>query len=103
MRSMQQRLEWCVKNGDLTLSDLATWMHRPVATVRTWLKFGRVPMGPPGRLAFDRLDKLENAIKSKNGLPVPADISWSKRAEYIAGVRDVVERNGRVPKMRTAV
>lgn len=101
-RSFTDRLRSCVERADMTISDAAVWFDRPRPTVRTWIEEGRTPAGPSGRLAFQRLDMLQSALHDRSRLPIPADLSWRKRAEYIRGVRDAAERNARVPKMRTA-
>ena len=100
--SFTTRLLWCKEHGDMTVSDLSVWFGRPRATVNTWVN-GRIPYGPAGRLAAAHLTLLENAIRKNKSLPVPIDLSWTKRADYIRGVRDAIERNYRVPQMRSAI
>lgn len=101
MPTYQTRLEWCMKWGGLTISDLARWFDRPRATVNTWV-LGRTPYGPSKNPADRALMLLEFRIKAKNGFPVPADLSWKKRAVYIRSQRNDAERHTRVPGLRTA-
>lgn len=101
MPSYQKRLAWCMQNGVLTISDLARWFDRPRATVNTWV-LGRTPYGPSKNVADRALLLLEMRIKAKNGFPVPAELSWAKRAVYIRGQRNDAERHTRVPNLRTA-
>ena len=101
LRSFPKALKWCMIHGDMTVSDLAVWFDRPRSTVNTWVN-GSTPYGPAGRLAFYALGVLQLRIKQKKVLPVPATLSWLKRADYIRGVRDAAGRNSRVPQVRTA-
>ena len=101
MRDFAVTLAWCMKRGDMTISDLAVWFERPRATVNTWVN-GRTPYGPSGREAGASLERLHAAIRNKRGFPIPATLSWKKRADYIKGVRDAAQRNGRVSLLRAA-
>lgn len=100
-QNFSARLEWCMREGDLTISDLARWFDRPRTTVNTWVD-GRTPYGPSGRLALRRLELLQNAIRKKWGFPIAETLSWKKRADYIRGLRDAGERRARVSPMRVA-
>jgi hypothetical protein len=102
MQDFSKALAQCMKRGDMTVSDLARWFDRPRATINTWVN-GRTPYGPSGRLAFRLLELLQSSIRNKQGFPIPETLSWSKRADYIRGIRDAAERNCRVPSARIAV
>lgn len=101
MASFEKRLEDCMRRGDMTISDLARWFDRPRATINTWVT-GRTPYGPSSRLAEERLWLLEYCIRNKRGFPVPANLSWTNRANYIRGQRDDAERHVSVPRVRVA-
>lgn len=100
-RGFHHRLARCVKVGDLIIADLHHWFDRPSSTVRMWLIDGWTPRGPAGKLAVERLDLLERAIKEKRGLPPPRELSALRRPKYIKQVRDELER-ARVPQTRFA-
>ena len=102
MKDFPGKLQQCMTRGDLTVSDLARWFDRPRATINTWVN-GRTPYGPAGRLAFEDLEALQLAIRNRRGFPVPANMSWSKRANYIRGMRNGADRHNRVPSLRPSV
>lgn len=68
MTTLQQRLRWCQKRGNLTVADLARWLDRPYPTVRTWVENGSEPGGGPvdAEAVYGRLATLESLI---NGRP----------------------------------
>jgi hypothetical protein len=102
MGDFTKRLTRCAKVTGMTTSDLARWFDRPRATVNTWLK-GRTPWGPQQKRALRNLDLLEFSIKDRGKYyPVPDHLNWSKREEYIRGMRDDAGRNHSVPDMRTS-
>ncbi|MDE2471855.1 MAG: hypothetical protein KGL35_24805 [Bradyrhizobium sp.] len=102
MPSFTDRLCKCQKASEMTISDLMRWFDRPRATVNTWLN-GRTPFGPPAALAEKRLAMLEFSIKTRSGhYPVPAELTWKQRENYVRGMRHDAERNYRVPNMRAA-
>jgi hypothetical protein len=86
MSEFAKRLRWCIKHGDLTVADLQHWFDRPYATVRTWVFDARVPRGPAGRQAFQRLRPLE--LKIRRGFSVPVDLSNDERPVFIRKLRD---------------
>jgi hypothetical protein len=97
-----QRLERCTAKTEMTVSDLARFLRVPRATVNTWVN-GRVPYGPKATFADQRLKLLEHSVKTRpTYYPVPNNLSWKKRVEYVQGMRDDAERNSRVPDMRAA-
>lgn len=102
MKDFSQRLAWCMKRGDLTVSDLTRWFDRPRATVNTWVD-GRTPYGPSGRLAIRWLELLQNVIKNKAGFPIPEELSGKARSNYIRDIRDAVKHHTRVPAMRASL
>lgn len=70
---IQNRLLWCMRHGNLTVADLSRWLGRPDPTVRGWVKNGGGVGGPEQDVAeLERaLARLETAIKSQQGFPVP--------------------------------
>src|SRR3954469_8550036 len=85
MSIFAKRLNWCIKEGNLTVADLQHWFDRPYATVRTWVFDARVPRGPSGRAAFNALKVLETKIR--RGLVVPSALSNDARPAYIRKLR----------------
>lgn len=101
MSTFSQRLNWCLQRGELTISDLAIWFDRPRSTVNTWVQ-GRTPKGPAGRLAETWLKTLQDWIRNKAGLPVPLELTQSRRVQYIQGLRDDAKRHIRVSPLRAS-
>ena len=100
MPSFTERLRACIKQTDMTVSDLSRWFGRPRATVNTWIN-GRTPFGPQARSAILWLERLELSIKDRSSYyPIPEDYDWPKREAYVKGMRDDAERNYRVSSMR---
>ena len=96
------RLRKCVRDGGLTISDLARWFDRPRATVNTWLQ-GRKPLRHLGALEVERdLALLETAVKSGQWFPIPLDLTWAARERHIRGARHAAARDHRVPTVRAA-
>lgn len=86
----------------MTVSDLSRFLRVPRATVDTWVN-GRTPYGPKADYAKKRLALLEHSIRTRpKYYPIPDNLSWKKRVEYVQGMRDDAERNGRVPNLRAA-
>ena len=73
------------------MSDLAHWLDRPYATVRTWVIARRVPHTIYQAQIALHLELLEKAIASRTVFPLPA-MSAHKRPEYIKQVRDAARR-----------
>lgn len=91
-----------VEATGFTVSDLARFLRCPRATANTWLN-GRIPYGPKASFAEKRLTLLEYSVKTRpTYYPIPDNLSWKKRVEYVQGMRDDAERNYRVPNMRAA-
>ena len=102
MRDFTKRLTRLIKHTGFTVSDLARFLRVPRATVNTWLN-GRVPFGPKAKHAEERITLLEDSVKKRQQYyPIPDNLSWKKRVEYVQGMRDDAERNHRVPDMRAA-
>lgn len=94
MTSFSKTLKDLMQVGDLTYADLHHWFVRPRPTVRAWVEREHEPRGPSGSLAWERLRLLERAIKFRQGLPVPRELSCMERPAYIQQVRDGLERDG---------
>lgn len=83
---LKERLKACMRDGNLTVADLAYWLSRPDPTLRTWIKGTRMQGGPGDQQAVLRdLKALETLIAKKRGFPVPP-ISLRKRKAYLDGV-----------------
>jgi len=85
MPTLQRRLQAVLKDGNLTIADLARWLDKPDPTVRGWINRGLKPCCPARDLEeiLDALERLEWKIRKKDGFPVPR-MSWGKRKSYIA-------------------
>lgn len=94
MSELAARLAWCQQAGLMTVSDLAHWLDRPNATVRTWLFMGRVPRTSAQRVDVDnKLRLLELAITHKCGFPLSPTESQRTRPQTIERIRDELERS----------
>lgn len=71
--SISARLQRVLRDGNLTVADLARWFDRPYPTVDGWVKKGLMPRGGPrdGEQVLAELDNLERLLRRKK-LPVPA-------------------------------
>jgi hypothetical protein len=80
-----RRIKSLLAAGNLTVSDIARWLGRPIPTISGWAKGGRVGTLPPHDLAHlaAQLRELERRIERRAGLPVPP-MSMRKRKEYMA-------------------
>ena len=102
MDGFTKRLHTLMGETGFTVSDLARFLRVPRPTTNTWLN-GRVPFGPKLKNAEERIALLERSLKKRSEYyPVPANLSWPKRVEYVQGMRDDAERNHSVPNMRAA-
>ena len=88
MAAIQDRLQWCMKHGRMTVADLALWLERSYPTIRNWVSFGVHPHGPRNEKVLEDLEYLEECIRKKRGFPVPFEITHFQRPEYIKGLRD---------------
>lgn len=87
--TVQKRLKWCMKHGNLRVSDLARWFVRRHSTVRGWVVDGKVPGGTEADIEFVEiwLTRLETKIARKTaGFPVPR-LSPAQRIKHLAAVR----------------
>lgn len=102
MLSFRSRLEHAARSGKMTTADLSVWFARPYATVRGWLTNPHhyVPWGPDGEEAERILSVLEQAIKSKQGFPVPLNLSPLGRRLHVTRMRH--ELDGSLPATRAA-
>ncbi len=85
-----ERLQRVLRDGNMTVADLARWFARPHPTVANWVKGGRMGRElPPLDAAYvlAQLDVLERRLKKKEGLPVPV-MSARKRKRYFEALRD---------------
>lgn len=88
--SFKARLGGCLRDGNLTIADLARWFDRPYQTVRTWAE-GVVPGGGPidREHALSMLELLETLIRQKRGFPVPR-LAPSARIVHLKKVRGLL-------------
>lgn len=82
-----ERLEKCMREGNLSVADLARWFDRPDPTVRGWVAGGGIG-GPWLDVAEIEalLRKLENLIKKKRGFPI-LRMTPRKRIEHLRTIR----------------
>jgi len=67
-----ERINRLLKEGNLTVADLARWFGRPDPTVRGWAKGQGIGGPPQDVLAISQaLADLESRLKQRKGLPVP--------------------------------
>ena len=97
--STQARLKWCMRNGRMTVADLAKWFDRSYPTVRNWVLFGTNPHGPRNEKFLAELNLLEKLIEKEKGFPVPFAISHFERPAYIEKLR---HDHARLPRFDTA-
>jgi hypothetical protein len=85
--NVSARLRAIMRDGNLTIADLARWFERPHPTVRGWVHGGDVGGAQLDREAINvQLGKLEVMLKKQKGLPIPR-LSPSKRIEYLEELR----------------
>ena len=81
--ALQLRLRRLLRDGNLTVADLARWLERPHPTVRGWAlggNLGGAPMDVKRVLA--RVKLLESLLARRRRLPVP-QLSARQRIAYI--------------------
>ena len=85
IHTFQSRLRKAMREGNLTIADLARWFERPHPTTRSWVKLGVDPAGGPQdrEWILKRLEKLEDMIEAGKCFPVPR-LSPSARIAYLA-------------------
>lgn len=79
----KQRFHRIMRDGNLTVADLARWLKRPYATVNGWVKGGNIG-GPVGDRNFilTELARLERIVEKGKQLPV-IGMSRAKHASYL--------------------
>lgn len=82
------RLKAVLRNGNMSVSDLARWLGAPRLTVRGWVYDGFNPRGGPLDVAdiHARLNALENQIRKNKGFPIPR-LSPRDRIAYLENLR----------------
>ncbi len=80
----QARLQKCMRDGNLTIADLARWFKRTHPTVGSWVRDGSEPGGGPQDViaVMKDLDRLEKMIATSSKFPVPR-LSPQARLAYI--------------------
>lgn len=77
------RLNACLRDGNLTVADLAVLFDRPYPTVRGWVRGGNIRNAPHDLVYVEgRLAQIEKFIHGGKRLPVPR-MSPSERVEYV--------------------
>lgn len=91
MAAFQARLKHVLRDGNLTVADLARWFDRPDPTVRGWVHQGIGLGGTPAdaRQLLDCLADLEARVGRRKGFPVPR-LSPGRRIEYLANLKEPV-------------
>jgi hypothetical protein len=84
----QGRLKACMKNGRMTVADLALWFDRSYPTVRNWVQFGVKPHGPRNEKFLAELELLEKLIGMRKGFPIPFEVSHFERPSYVEKLKN---------------
>jgi hypothetical protein len=80
---LTERLNTCLRDGNLTVADLAVLFDRPYPTVRTWVHGGSVRAASHDLAEIEkRLVRIEKLIGIGKRLPVPR-LPRDERVEYI--------------------
>ena len=81
------RLQRILRDGNLTVADLARWLRRPYATVNGWTKGGELGGAPGDRQqVLAGLVRLEKLINKGRYLPIPT-MALNDRAGYLERLR----------------
>lgn len=103
MHEFTKLLRSCQRKGKLTVGDLRQFFARDYHTVREWAIHGRIPTGPRIAQASKQLQRLEELIATKDGFPVPIDLSKRDRAAYMRRLGNGRKRaDARLPATRAA-
>lgn len=95
-KTFQERLDRCLRDGAMTVSDMARWFGRPYQTVYKWHLEGNIPWGPAGVLAHENLRRLETEIRRGKHFPIPRHLMPRERVAYMEEiVNDVAGRVSR--------
>lgn len=90
--TLAKRLKTCLRDGNLTVADLARWFERPYPTIRGWLNGGAMRGPTQDRWEVLRLlDAIEQRIAKRKGFPVPR-LPAVERIRFIAQIRASVEQ-----------
>lgn len=103
MTSWSDRLNVCIRDGNMTVADLARWFGRPHPTVRQWVHRGFEPRrgGPHDAAWFEAmLTALERLIKRRYQFPLSRHLSPRARADLIRQLSDAT--NNRLLEKDTA-
>lgn len=90
MTELQKQLRWILREGNLTIADLARWLDRPHGTVSGWLRGGNLRLPPLDTCRVVRdLDALVLKITQKGtGFPVP-EMPFPERREYLDKLKNI--------------
>ena len=83
MQEFTRRLRTIMRNGALTVADLARLFDRERRTVSSWVHDERLPTGARADEAHNRLSELETQVRKELGFPVPFQLSKRNRTAYI--------------------
>ena len=83
--TFQARLRRVLRDGNLTVADLARWFGRKDATVRAWVNSGYGPRGGYRDQVYiqDRLNELERKI-FKNEKSIPPGLDRKGRRQFMS-------------------
>src|SRR5258708_22323768 len=88
MQEFTRRLKNAMRDGDLTVADLARLFDRERRTVSSWVHDRRMPTGARAEEAHDRLSELEMQIRKQFGFPVPFYLTKRDRTAYVRLLRE---------------
>lgn len=80
-----------MRTGNLSVSNLAQWLDRPVPTVRGWVERGREPQGGPQDTehVYSLVGLLETMIRRETFFPLPR-MSPAERKRRVVEIRQKV-------------
>lgn len=85
--NLEARLKALMRDGNLTVADLARWFQRPDPTVRGWSRGVAVGGAPCDKKEIsDAVSEMEKLLRKKHGLPVPR-LSPTTRIAYLEKLR----------------
>ncbi|SRR5258708_6381641 len=88
MQEFTRRLKNAMRDGDLTVADLARLFDRERRTVSSWVQDERMPTGARADKAHDKLSELETQIRKQLGFPVPYYLTKRDRTAYVRLLRE---------------
>ena len=84
---LEARLKALMRDGNLTVADLARWFQRPDPTVRGWARGVAIGGGALDKqVVSNAVHELEVLLKKKRVLPVPR-LSPTERIAYLEKLR----------------